>query len=421
MKTIKLYSEARRGNVETLTFKNAPKGWNSWDCYGASVTEEEVLLNAELMRDELLEYGWDTVVVDIQWYEPTADSSFYHKFTELDMDEYSRLIPSVNRFPSAKDGQGFKALGEKIHAMGLKFGIHIMRGIPRQAVHQNTPIKDSTYTAREIASANSIAPWNTDMYGLDPDHPGSQVYYDSLFELYASWGVDYIKVDDIADSKLYGTHLDEIKMIHKAIKNSGRPMVLSLSPGPANIEYAEEFQEYANLWRMTDDYWDIWELLFGMFERCRVWAQYVKEGSYPDCDMLPMGRIGIRSIDGGATDRMTRFTQAEQRTMMTLWSIFGSPLMFGGDLRYNDDFTWGILKDETLTLMHREVTSRREVSNDGTLITWEGISQEHQYTAIFNVSDYEVTIAHPVAGKITIASHDVCLLKNDEKVTLYGQ
>ncbi|NLC64984.1 MAG: glycoside hydrolase family 27 protein, partial [Erysipelothrix sp.] len=269
-----------------MKFNHAPKGWNSWDCYGASVTEAEVIANAEVLKSELFDLGWDTVVVDIQWYEPTANSSMYHKFADLEMDAYSRLMPAVNRFPSSADGVGFKVLGQKIHDMGLKFGIHIMRGIPRQAVHRNTPLKGTEYTARDIAHPNSIAPWNTDMYGVDPNHPGSQMYYDSIFELYASWGVDYIKVDDIADSKIYGGHLPEIEMIQKAIQNSGRDMVLSLSPGPANIEHAEFMQEHANLWRMTDDFWDLWELLYGMFERCRIWAPYVKEGSYPDADML---------------------------------------------------------------------------------------------------------------------------------------
>ena len=112
-----------------------PMGWNSWDCYGAAVSEEQLLINAEYMRDNLKEYGYEYVVCDIQWYEPKAKSHEYNKFTELCMDEYSRLIPAENRFPSSKGGKGFKPIAYKIHAMGLKFGIHIMRGIPRQAVH----------------------------------------------------------------------------------------------------------------------------------------------------------------------------------------------------------------------------------------------------------------------------------------------
>jgi len=163
-----------------------PKGWNSWDSFGASVTEAEVLGNAEVMAKNLKDYGWEYVVVDIQWYEPRADSCAYRPFTELHQDEYSRLIPAENRFPSSAGGQGFKPLADAVHAMGLKFGIHIMRGIPRQAVHDNTKILGTQKTARDIADANSICPWNTDMYGVDASKEGAQAYYDSLLALYAA-------------------------------------------------------------------------------------------------------------------------------------------------------------------------------------------------------------------------------------------
>ena len=166
--------------------KTPPMGWNSWDCYGAAVTEDIVRANADYMAKNLKQYGWEYVVVDIQWYEPTAESHYYHNFTELCMDEYSRLLPAVNRFPSAADGAGFAPLAEYVHSLGLKFGIHIMRGIPRQAVHRNTAIKGSTQTSREIAAQSSICDWNTDMYGVNCTTEGGQAYYNSLFELYAS-------------------------------------------------------------------------------------------------------------------------------------------------------------------------------------------------------------------------------------------
>ena len=142
-------------------------GWNSWDCYGPAVTEETVRRNAAFMAKHLKQYGWEYIVVDIQWYEPAAVSHHYNPFADLCMDEYSRLIPAENRFPSAAGGRGFAPLAEYVHSLGLKFGIHIMRGIPRQAVHRNTKIKGSARTAREIAKRNSICQWNTDMYGVD--------------------------------------------------------------------------------------------------------------------------------------------------------------------------------------------------------------------------------------------------------------
>ena len=223
--------------------KKPPMGWNSWDCYGAGVTEDELLGNAEFMRDRLKQYGYQYVVCDIQWYEPAAKGNVYNNFADLCMDEYSRLIPAVNRFPSSANGAGFKPIADKIHSMGLKFGIHIMRGIPRQAVHRNTRIYGTTARARDVASQFSLCPWNTDMYGVDTEKRGAEEYYDSLFKLYASWGVDFVKVDDIANTEFspqnpYSAE-KEIEIIRAAIDRSGRDMVLSLSPGPAPLNKAE--------------------------------------------------------------------------------------------------------------------------------------------------------------------------------------
>ncbi|MRN52263.1 glycoside hydrolase family 27 protein [Paenibacillus monticola] len=367
-------------------------GWNSWDCYGASVNEEEVRGNAEYMARHLKDFGWEYVIVDIQWYEPGANSSQYRNFVPLVMDEYSRLQPAENRFPSSAGGKGFAPLAEYVHSLCLKFGIHIMRGIPRQAVHSASRILGSERTARDIAHPNSICPWNTDMYGVDAAQEGSQTYYDSLFELYASWGVDYVKVDDIAASRLYGYHKDEIELIRKAIDRCGREIVLSLSPGPAPLEEAEHLAGHANLWRMTDDYWDHWHLLRGMFERCEQWAAYVQPGHWPDCDMLPLGHLGIRSVDGGG-DRFTRFTPDEQVTMMTLWSIFRSPLMFGGELRDNDEWTLSLLTNEEVLHLHRYGKGGISVLRNDELAIWTAEDEQgNHYVAIFNLSDENLNV-----------------------------
>jgi len=371
-----------------------PMGWNSWDCYGAAVTEEEIRGNAEYMAEHLKDYGWDTVVVDIQWYEPGANSAYYRSFVPLEMDEYSRLLPAVNRFPSTSDGRGFKPLADEVHSLGLKFGIHIMRGIPRQAVHMNTPIKNSTATARDIA-ANSICPWNTDMYGVDASNEGARAYYDSLFELYASWGVDFVKVDDIAASKLYASHLSEIELIRQAIDKCGRPMVLSLSPGPAPVEYADFFANHANMWRLTDDFWDRWDLLLDMFDRCESWQGLSGDGGWPDCDMLPLGHICIRT--GPGEDRWTRFTREEQLTMMTLWALFRSPLFFGGELRDNDEWTLSLLTNRSVFEMHRNSHGAKRIFREGNRIVWSANGPAGvRYVAMFNTGERETDITIPL-------------------------
>lgn len=327
-----------------MVAKKPPMGWNSWDCYGAAVDEETVRRNALYMSRRLKAFGWEYIVVDIQWSEPTAQNHEYHPFTELCMDEYGRLIPAENRFPSAANGAGFAPLAEYIHSLGLKFGIHIMRGIPRQAVHADVKIKNTDIGARKVAATASICMWNTDMYGINADADGAAQYYDSLFELYASWGVDFVKVDDIANHYAY----KEIELIRAAIEKSGREMVLSLSPGPAPLEQAEHLKQYANMWRITDDFWDKWELLYAMFERAEKWCVHAGAGHWPDADMLPIGAI----LQDYNTENWTAFTEDEQVTMLSLWCMMRSPLMMGGEMSKNDAFTEKLLTNRGILEMH---------------------------------------------------------------------
>lgn len=373
--------------------KKPPMGWNSWDCYGAGVTEDELLGNAEFMRDRLKQYGYQYVVCDIQWYEPAAKGNVYNNFADLCMDEYSRLIPAVNRFPSSANGAGFKPIADKIHSMGLKFGIHIMRGIPRQAVHRNTRIYGTTARARDIASQFSLCPWNTDMYGVDTEKRGAEEYYDSLFKLYASWGVDFVKVDDIANTEFspqnpYSAE-KEIEMIRAAIDRSGRDMVLSLSPGPAPLNKAEHLSKNANMWRISGDFWDRWDKLLNMFSLCEKWYPYVKDGSFPDCDILPLGKLCIDGSYMGDMGRDSGFTKEEQKTMMTLWAVFRSPLFFGGELRLTDNYTLSLVTNPEVINVNQNSEKPLLVYNKGGIAVWQTKIENGTAVAIFNLSDEE--------------------------------
>ncbi len=371
--------------------KTSPMGWNSWDCYGPSVNEETVRANADYMAKNLKQYGWEYIVVDIQWSQPTADSHEYKPFADLCMDEYGRLIPAENRFPSSAGGKGFAPLAEYIHSLGLKFGIHIMRGIPRQAVHKNVKIKGTDKTARQIASANRICQWNPDMYGVDYDKEGAKAYYDSIFELYASWGVDFIKCDDICREMSHAE--EELLMLSDSMKNCGRDMVLSLSPGPAILEKAELYKQTAHMWRITDDFWDKWELLYAMFERAEKWCTHTGAGNWPDADMLPVGAI-LQNYD---KNNRTKFTQDEQYTMMTLWSIFRSPLMIGGEMTVMDEFTLKLLTNEGILGMHKDARHAHQVWRkeiDGVEhVLWVAASAKGGfYLAVFNASEADSEI-----------------------------
>ncbi len=362
----------------------APMGWNSWDCFGASVTEKEIKANANYVAKHLKKFGYEYIIVDIQWYEATADSSIYHAFADLEIDTLGRLLPAVNRFPSAKSGAGFAPLAQYIHDLGLKFGIHIMRGVPRQAVHQNMTLAGG-FKARDVA-ANNICPWNSDMYGLDMKRPGAQEYYNSLMDLYAQWGIDFIKVDDICDSELYGMHQDEIKAIRQAIDQTGRSMVLSLSPGPADVNKGSFLQQHANMWRLTNDFWDTWKQLKGMFPVAAKWAPFVRQGNWPDPDMLPLGAIRQRSVDGGTNLPHSRFTNAETKTMLTLWSLLRAPMFLGGDLVQSGDEE-KLYTNAGLLKMRQEITDAWQAdSSDDDLVIWraEGAAK---YVAAFNIGE----------------------------------
>lgn len=360
-----------------------PMGWNSWDSYGPTVREDEVKAQADYMAKHLAPHGWQYIVVDIQWSEPHAKAHGYRPNAELVMDEYGRLMPAPNRFPSAANGQGFKPLAGYVHSLGLRFGIHIMRGIPREAVKQNTPILGTNYHAADIADKNNLCKWLTDMYGVDTTKPGGQAYYDSIVALYAEWGVDYIKADDMS-SPYQGP---EIEALHRAIAKSGRPIVLSLSPGPAPLGRAKDLERNAQLWRISNDFWDRWQSLKNQFELCKAWASSSGPGHWPDADMLPLGTIGIRAEVGNP--RPTHFTRDEQTTLMTLWSIFRSPLMMGGDLPSLDLFTLSLLTNDEVLAVNQKSSGGHELFRHGDQVAWvaEAPGTRDKYVALFNIGE----------------------------------
>lgn len=365
-----------------------PMGWNSYDYYDTTVNEEQVKANADYMAAHLKEYGWEYIVVDIEWYSYDAgsqrDQYQYIPFWKVEMDEYSRLLPCPTRFPSSAQGKGFKPLADYIHSLGLKFGIHIMRGIPRTAAHLHTKILGTNKTANEIANPSSICSWNPDMYGVIPEAEGAQEYYNSILSLYAEWGVDFIKCDDICRMDVPSAK-KEIEMLHKAIMKCNRQMVLSLSPGPAKIEEAWHYEKYANMWRITDDFWDDWSLLLNMFKRCELWQNHVDKGCYPDCDMLPLGLIG----KGFGEDHITKFTKEEQVTMMTLWCIFGSPLMLGAEMTKIDEWTLSLLTNkEVLRLLTKSKNAKQMIRDENHAIWFAEDSEDgSKYLAMFNLQE----------------------------------
>lgn len=366
-----------------------PMGWNSWNSFATTITEAQALEVAGIMAERLLPFGYDVFTIDIQWYEPGATSYEYAAKPQTTLDAWGRAVPAPGRFPSSGDGSGFKSIGEKVHALGLKFGIHVMRGVPRLAVERRLPVLGTDVTCADIADTTSICSWNPDMYGVDMRKPGAQAYYDSIFALYAEWGCDFIKMDDM--SRPYDAHAAEIEAAQRAIQASGRPMVLSLSPGETPVIRGEHVSRFAQMWRISDDFWDEWAMLEAQFTRLENWNPHRREGAWPDPDMLPLGRLAL-----GARD--SRFTPDEQQTLMTLWAITRSPLIMGGDLRHLDEATLALLTNREVLAVDQSSTDNQPhfLLDRARFWTARDAASGDHYLAMFNLSDKEKQVAFPL-------------------------
>lgn len=382
-------------------------GWNSWDSYGFTIDEAQFKANATVLAS-LEQYGWKYAVIDEGWYMANPEGK------NLDERHYlwnsdGLLIPDPARYPSAANGAGFKPLADWLHAQGLKFGIHIVRGIPRQVVAANLPIEGTSFHAADAADTTSPCPWDEGNWGVK-DNTAGQAYYDSMLRLYAAWGVDFLKVDCISDHPYRPT---EIRQIADAIRKTHRAIVLSLSPGPTQLDHASEIAKYAQMWRITNDHWDAWEFsqhtpdgypfgLRGDFDVLAQWYPYAGPGSWPDADMLPDGWLGPHPGMGPA--RQSRLTHDEQRTEFTLWAVTRSPLILGTNLTRLDDFTRSLITNQTVLFIDQNATYSRPVDTSTlgpgfeNVRVWRasigqpGARGYAEYFAFFNLSDSPSTL-----------------------------
>jgi len=369
--------------------KTPPMGWNSWDCYGPTVTESEVKANADYMAANLKQHGWEYIVVDIRWFVENDKAGGYNQNDPVfTIDEYGRLLPAVKKFPSAADGKGFKPIADYVHSKGMKFGIHIIRGIPRQAVALNTPILGTKYHAKDIIH-DTPKSWTMNMHMVDVSKPGAQEYYNSIFKMYAEWGVDLIKADDMM-KPFY--HKGEIEMMHKAIAQCGRPMVLSLSWGEAPLSFAGNLVENANMWRISGDFWDNWPEVAHMFDLTAQWVPFVGPNSWPDADMLPIGKLCLTGYPrGNKPEHLTKLSDDEITTMMSLWCIARSPLMWGGDpLSTPASYEKFLLNDEILTVNQKSANNHQVWNNNNSRFWIADVPNSNdKYLAMFNLGEKE--------------------------------
>jgi alpha-galactosidase len=389
-------------------------GWNSWDSYGLTITEQQFRDNVKVLKDQLMPFGYHYAVIDEGWFFENPEDRDTPDKLRYAIDQNGRYVPVPARFPSAgtqgdpsfilggKPGDAapklaatieftsFTELGKFVHAQGLKFGIHIVRGIPRASVERNLPIAGSRFKAQDAADQSDACPWDPTNWGVR-DTAAGQAWYDSLLSQYAAWGVDLLKVDCIAD---HPYKVDEIRMIRKAIDKTGRPMVLSLSPGPTSLTHADEVSSLATMWRISDDIWDYWDRpltvfpqsVKSQFARFAAWEKYAKPGDWPDGDMLPLGQL--RPAPGWEKARATRLTPDEQRTQVTLWAMARSPLILGANLTLLDAPTLALLTNKEVIALDQTATESFELIHDGDIIVWEAkLPGGKTALAVFNVGD----------------------------------
>ena len=376
------------GACETnKTAPTPPMGWNSYDCYGYGVNETQVKENADYIASNLKKYGWEYVVVDFLWSLPDVgpvmqNIQIYQNdqfLPRLNMDKYGRLLPDTARFPSSTGDKGFLPLANYIHSKGLKFGIHVMRGIPRQACNEKSPVLNSTFTASQIANSRDTCNWMNHMFGLDMSRPGSQEYLNSLLTLYASWDVDFIKIDDLSSPY----HKAEIEGYRKARDICKRNIIISTSPGETPLSEATHISENANLWRLLGDLWDDWKAVDHAFDVIERWNNVRKPGQWPDPDMLPLGKLSKYGPVG--PERYCRLTVSEQCSLMTLWCISASPLMLGGNLPENDSITLKLITNETAIDANQHTSNNHAIIN-GKNPVWfaKSINSQDAFLAFFN-------------------------------------
>ena len=378
---------------QTSLAPTPPMGWNSWDAYGLTINEQQFRANVDVLAHQLKPFGWTYAVIDAGSYLKAPQAADKVKAAEYVRDDYGRHMPAVNRFPSAANNLGLKPLADYVHSLGLQFGIHIVRGIPREAVTQNVPIAGSTFHMQEAADTTDTCPWNKENYGVR-DNAAGQAWYDSLMKQYASWDVDYIKVDCISSHPYKG---DEIRMVHLAIQHSGRPMILSLSPGPTPLDKAAEVAANAQLWRISDDFWDMWDKPTGQgsfspglknqIATIAAWEPFAKPGNWPDADMLPVGWLG--PVPGFGKARNSLLTPDEQQTLLTMWSIGRSPLILGANLTKLDESTTDLITNHEVLAVDQHSTGNRVAFSSTHVQAWtaQATDKAGTYLAVFNLGD----------------------------------
>ena len=407
-----------------------PRGWNSYDAFGASnesvtIANAAVLANSAAFKDS----GYVWVTIDAGWF--AAGNGKNYSYAAKRIDAYGRPIGSLEKYPSAAPDGSMAGVAAQVHALGLKFGLWYMGGLPHEAVDQNTPIKGTNYTARDLYQNVTYCPrWDKGWgYEVNHDHPAAQAWFDSLVELWSSWDIDFIKLDCANAEDETRPHRLDIMRVSDAMARDARGFVLSLSPGGfSNISQINDIRPFVSMGRATDDFWDVWGLYMNSgggggaksgashWDAARDLVAGVRNTApdqyWIDMDMLPFGRIGHTpwctkpfTGHGPGCARQTRYTADEEMSILTLWALVQSPLILGSDLTTLDAGTATRVTNPRVLAFTEDIGDawealRRNASGGmaAGYLAWRASSKRGAgagaagYAAVFNLADAAATV-----------------------------
>jgi hypothetical protein len=332
-------------------------GWSSWSYVRHDPTAATIEAQAAAMKSSGLAHaGYQYVNVDDFWYQCPGSQG-------PNVDQYGRWVTDPTRFPASGAEDGVQVVADYVHNKGLKFGLYVTPGISKQAVAQNTAIEGTPYHADDIATTTAEKNYNCrGMVGIDYSKPGAQAFINSWANEFASWGVDYIKIDGVGTSDV-----GDVQAWSQALQQTGRPIHLELSNSLA-ISAAPTWAQYSNGWRTGGDIecygcesggssypLTAWSSVASRFNQVANWQPYGGPGAFNDYDSLELGN--------GANDGLTL---NERMTQMSLWSLAASPLILGTDLTNLDPTDLKLLKNKDVLAVDQDAIDASRIVSGAT-------------------------------------------------------
>lgn len=387
------------GSAQRMVYTKVEKpilGWSSWSFLrrepSAAKMEAEALA---LHGSGLQELGYKYVNLDDFWYEGKENMG-------PAVDKYGRWVTDNSRFPAKGKINGIKVVADYIHSLGLKFGIYLTPGISKQAVEKNTQIKGTRYTADQIAEP-SIEENNYNFHGMvriNFSKPGAQEFINSWADMFADWGVDFIKLDGMTNN-----NVPDIIAWARAIQQCGRPMVLDITQGDFTTAIGLTLAKYASQWEFAPDIecytcddktgtsypLTSWENVKKRFDYVAEWQPYGGIGGFNDYDAVEIGNGDNNGL-----------TPEERKTQLSLWALGSSPIILGVDLTHLDKSDMKYLKNTSVLAVDQDgIPAKRFVDSGNCQVFAKIESNGDAIVGLFNTSDSkpkEVSIQTSTVG-----------------------